>query len=68
MHIELTHDEAEALRDLLQQRVKELDTEINRTDSLGFKQGLRDLDHRLERALGKLSAALIRTDSVSPNA
>ena len=58
MHIELTHEEAEALRDLLQQRVKELDTEINRTDSIMFKEELRQLDRTIERVLGEVSTAL----------
>ena len=34
MRIDLTNEDAVALRDLLQQRVVELDKEINRTDSL----------------------------------
>ena len=60
MHIELTPDEAETLRDLLQQKVVELDKEINRTDSLTFKQDLRQLDRKLERMLGEVSSALSR--------
>jgi hypothetical protein len=58
MHIELSHAEAEAVRDLLKQRVMELDKEINRTDSLRFKEGLQQLDRTLERALSGISAAL----------
>ena len=53
MHIELSHDEAEALRDLLRQRIVDLDKEINRTDSLAFKHRLQQLDRRIERALGE---------------
>src|SRR3954468_24594456 len=34
VHIDLSQDEALALRDLLRSKVRELDTEINRTDSL----------------------------------
>jgi hypothetical protein len=58
MHIELSQDEAEILRDLLQQKVVELDKEINRTDSLAFKDELRKLDRTIERVLGALTAAL----------
>lgn len=58
MHIKLRYDDAEALRDLLRQRVVELDKEINRTDSLAFKKELQQLDRRIERVLGRLSAAL----------
>jgi hypothetical protein len=58
MHIELTPDEAETLRDLLRQKVVELDKEINRTDSLTFKQDLQQLDRKIERMLGEVSSAL----------
>ena len=58
MHVELNHSEAEALRTLLQQHIVDLDKEINRTDSLRFKHDLQELDRKLERALGKVSAAL----------
>jgi hypothetical protein len=58
MRIELSHVEAEAVRDLLQQRVIELDKEINRTDSLAFKNDLRQLERTIERVLGGLSSAL----------
>jgi hypothetical protein len=58
MHIELSRDEAEMLRELLRQRVVELDKEINRTDSIVFKEELRQLDRQMERLLGEVSAAL----------
>jgi hypothetical protein len=60
MQVELSHDEAEVLRDLLQQRIHELDMEINRTDSLSFKKQLQELDRRMERMLGEISSALGR--------
>src|SRR5207244_4169347 len=62
MHIELNHAEAEAVRDLLQQRVTELDKEINRTDSLTFKNDLRQLERTIERVLGGVSSALEGAD------
>lgn len=58
MHITLSQDDAEILRDLLRQRVAELDNEINRTDSLAFKKQLQQLDRTMERILGEISAAL----------
>jgi hypothetical protein len=64
MNIELSRDDAEALRDLLRQRIVELDKEINRTDSISFKEGLRQLDRRMERVLGELSAALANAPRV----
>lgn len=58
MHIELSRDEVEALRDLLRQRIVELDKEINRTDSFAFKKDLQQLDRTLERVLGEVTSAL----------
>jgi len=60
MTIELSDQEARTLRNLLQQRVVELDKEINRTDSLSFKEELQELDRLLERIIGTLSTALAR--------
>jgi hypothetical protein len=62
MQIELSHDDAEALRDLLRYRVIELDKEINRTDRLAFKHELQQLDARLDRILSQISTALEATD------
>src|SRR5919197_1597272 len=42
MQVELSCEDAEMLRELLRQRILELDKEINRTDSLAFKQQLQD--------------------------
>jgi hypothetical protein len=58
MHIELSPDEAATLRELLQQKVHELDKEINRTDSLRFKSELQQLNRTIERILGEVSSAL----------
>jgi len=58
MQIELSRQELEALRDLLRKRVTELDKEINRTDSLAFKDQLHGLDRTIERVLSEVSLAL----------
>lgn len=58
MLIELSNEDVTILRDLLQQKILELDTEINRTDSLNFKRQLQQLDRGMERVLGQLTAAL----------
>ena len=58
MHIDLTRDEAELLRDLLKQKILDMDREINRTDSFDFKKGLQQMDRAFERVLGQVSAAL----------
>jgi hypothetical protein len=58
MRIELSRDEAEALRMLLQERILELDREINRTDAFRYKARLRKLDRVIERVLGELNVAL----------
>jgi hypothetical protein len=61
MHIELSYSEAQTLRDLLEQKIVELDKEINRTDSLAFKKELRQLDRTIERVLREVSSALERS-------
>jgi hypothetical protein len=58
MTIELSRDEVEALRMLLQERVIELDKEINRTDAFKYKARLQQLDRTIERVLGQLNLAL----------
>jgi hypothetical protein len=58
MNIELSREDAEILREMLQQKVRELDTEINRTDSLDFKRKLQQSDRAIERVLGRIAAAL----------
>ena len=58
MRIELTQDEMTTLREVLQEKVRELDTEINRTDSLRFKEELRDIERKLEHILGSVTMAI----------
>jgi hypothetical protein len=58
MRIELSRDEVEALRTLLQERLVELDREINRTDAFKYKARLQRLDRTIERVLGELNIAL----------
>jgi predicted transcriptional regulator len=63
MQIDLNTHDAAALRDLLQQRVKELDKEINRTDSFAYKHQLQELDRTIERILGELTTGLRDADT-----
>lgn len=65
MHIELSRNDAEALRDLLQARITELDKEINRTDNFAFKRSLQELDRTFEHVLGEISHALETADRSS---
>jgi hypothetical protein len=58
MQIDLSQDEAMALRGLLEEKVRELDTEINRADSLRFKEELRNVERKLEHILGTVSTAM----------
>jgi len=58
MRIELSRDEAEAVRTLLQERLLRLDKEINRTDAFKYKARLQKLDRTIERVLGELKGAL----------
>jgi hypothetical protein len=64
MQVQLSYEDVDLLRELLRQRIMELDKEINRTDSLGFKQHLQELDRRMERVLGELSAAVEQSRSL----
>ena len=61
MQIELSHEEAETLRELLEHKLEELDKEINRTDSLAFKHELQRVDRTVERILSAVTTALART-------
>jgi hypothetical protein len=58
MRIEITRFEAEAVRSVLRHKISELDTEINRTDSIDFKKGLQQTERALERVLRELGTAL----------
>jgi hypothetical protein len=66
MHIDLRHDDAVMLRDLLRERIRELDKEINRTDHLDFKHDLQQLERTIERIIGQLSAAIDRPAGIEP--
>ncbi len=56
--IALSERDAEVLQELLQQKVLELGREINRTDSLAFKEELHGRDRALERIVTAVTAAL----------
>lgn len=56
-HVELTAEEMDALRDLLQRQVDALDVEEHRTDSLEFKSKLRDEAQLYRGLLVKMAAA-----------
>jgi hypothetical protein len=58
MHIELSRSDAELIRDLLRQRVQDLDREIDQTDRLTFKRALQEMERAVERVLGEISAVL----------
>ena len=51
---ELTYDESEVLREVLQHAVNELDIEIGRTDTHDFKEKLKQRRLILENLLSKL--------------
>ena len=54
---ELTYDESEVLREVLQHAVNELDIEIGRTDTHDFKEKLKQRRLILENLLSKLCSA-----------
>jgi hypothetical protein len=55
VQIELSTDDAALVRTILDDKLLELRKEINRTDSLAFKDTLRKSQHALERLLEQLS-------------
>ena len=55
MHIDLNPDEISALREVLQEKVAELDREINRADSIRFKDELCRTERTLERILARVT-------------
>jgi hypothetical protein len=54
VHIELSTDDAALVRTILDDKLQELRKEINRTDSLAFKDTLRKSEHALERLVAQL--------------
>jgi len=52
---ELTTEEAEVLRDILQHNLKEMDVEVFRTDTHDFKEMLRHRRDVIQRMLGRLA-------------
>jgi hypothetical protein len=57
MDIDLKPDEAAMLRDVLQERVRQLDWEIAATENPRFRRELRDTERSLERILGAVTTA-----------
>lgn len=58
MEVNIRREDAEIVRDLLRQKVEELDKEINRTESLAFKRELQEIDRAIGRVVTVLSGAL----------
>jgi hypothetical protein len=62
MQIDLRREDAEIVRDLLRNKIVELDKEINRTDGFAFKHELQLIDRAVERVVAVLSTALERAE------
>jgi hypothetical protein len=58
MEVNIRREDAEIVRDLLQQKIEELDKEINRTESRAFKRELQEIDRAIGRVVTVLSGAL----------
>jgi hypothetical protein len=56
---DLTIEEAEVLRDILQHSLNEVDVEVFRTDTHDFKQMLRHRRDVIERLLGRLATPAV---------
>jgi hypothetical protein len=58
MQIDLSKEEATTLREILQERVTELDREISNTDNRKYKGALRETERQVERILGAVTVAI----------
>ncbi len=56
VRLELAPDEARRLREVLQAKLRDLSTEINRTEQLDFKRSLRETERLLDRLLQQLGS------------
>ena len=57
--IELNPEEAEVLREVLQQNLAEIEVEIFRTDTHDFKEKLKHRRGSMEHIVAKLSSAAV---------
>ena len=57
IQLELTNDEEQYLKEEVKTRLGELDHEIDHTDSMDFKEGLKRRQAALQKVLGKLPEA-----------
>ncbi len=57
MSIELSDDERRLLLELLEKEFGQLKAEINRTETTGFKDELKEREHRLAAIIGRLQEA-----------
>ena len=56
MRVDLDDQETEALRDMLDDALRDLSHEIADTDNASFREGLRSRRELLQRVLAKLNA------------
>jgi len=67
MHIDLSQEDATTLREILRERVTELDREISNADNRRSKGALRETERQVERILGAVTVA-IETPATGPAA
>ena len=60
MNVELSSEEAALVREFIEGRLIDLGKEINRTESIEFRKGLRRTARALERLVGQLTPAAER--------
>ena len=58
MQIDLSKEDATTLREILQERVTDLDREINNTDNRRYRGALRETERQVERILGAVTVAI----------
>ncbi|HRX84602.1 MAG TPA: hypothetical protein P5572_06230 [Phycisphaerae bacterium] len=57
MQLELTIEEVQALRELVDRELRDLNPEIRHTDTTSVREQLRKFQHTLDELRGKLVAA-----------
>ncbi len=57
IHLDLTEEEAAAVREIVEWRLRDLPREISHTDHAPFRERLREQAKALERVLARIGSA-----------
>ena len=59
MLVELNNEQVELLRGLIEERVRNLDLEIHRTETRDYREGLQNMHDEMDAILQRLSPATV---------